>query len=137
MIICKSPPLASRPTTTAEQAFTPQNILRAQLYWTTPWPTGIVGANYKNDSDEFGLWVEKANPSRGKAPRGIAVRQAGKYGHGDKFTCVISIMEDGRRWFSISGTAWLIHEWMEEKDPNLQQKLVQTGRNRTDGFLRV
>ena len=83
--------------TTAEQAFTPQNILRAQLHWTTPWPIGIVGANYKNDSDEFGLWVEKANPLRGKAPRGIAVRQAGKYGHGDKFTCVISIMEDGRR----------------------------------------
>ena len=91
--------------TTAEQAFTPQNILRAQLYWTTPWPTGIEGANYKNDSDEFGLWVEKANPSRGKAPRGIAVRQAGKYGHGDKFTCVISIMEDGRRWFSMEKRA--------------------------------
>ena len=45
--------------TTAEQASTPQNVLRAQLYWSTPWPTGIVEANHKNDSDEFGLWVEK------------------------------------------------------------------------------
>ena len=91
--------------TTAEQAFTPQNILRAQLYWTTPWPTGIVGANQLNDSDEFGLWVEKANPSRGKGPRGVAIRQPGKYGHGEKFTCVISIMQDGRRWFSMEKRA--------------------------------
>ena len=45
--------------TPAEQTFTPQNVLRAQLYWSTPWPTGIVEANHKNDSDEFGLWVEK------------------------------------------------------------------------------
>lgn len=99
-----------RSATSAEQAFTPRNRLRARLYWNTPYPTGILNTNRAQicDVDEFGLWVEKMNPSYGKTMRGVACVQPGKYGHGDKFSCIIGVMADGRRWFKmrkIAGTS--------------------------------
>lgn len=93
-----------RSATAAEQAFTPRNQIRARLYWNTPYPTGILNTNRAQmcDIDEFGLWVEKMNLSFGKTLRGVACVQPGKYGHGDKFSCIIGVMADGRRWFRMT-----------------------------------
>ena len=98
-----------RSATDAYQAFTPQNIRRQRLFWTMPFPLGRLGLlrAQLNDTDEFGVWIEKANRSYGKSPRRISCREPGKYGHGEKWTVIISVMPDGRRWVrmvKVAGT---------------------------------
>ena len=96
-----------RASTLALQALTPLNVMRARLFWTQPPPVGRVGIDPQTliDVDEFGIWVEKANRSYGKALVGHECREAGKYGHGDKFTCILAVRADGTRWFHMEKVA--------------------------------
>jgi hypothetical protein len=56
-------------STTANQANTPLNRLRRQMFWTTAHPTGVIGTPRQRliDIDEAGLWIEKANRKFGKS----------------------------------------------------------------------
>ena len=54
-------------STTANQALEPANMLKRQLFWTTPLPTGCLGIPRQVliDIDECGLWLEKGNRKHG------------------------------------------------------------------------
>ena len=96
-----------RSATTAFQALTPENIRRQRLFWTMPYPLGRLGLARAqlNDTDELGIWIEKANRSYGKSPRGLSCREPGKYGHGEKWSVILSVMPDGRRWVRMNKVA--------------------------------
>ena len=58
-------------STTANQALEPANMLKRQLFWTTPLPTGLLGIPRQVliDIDECGLWLEKGNRKHGTESR--------------------------------------------------------------------
>ena len=98
-------------STTAYQAFFPQNLDRRWQYWNLPYPIGMAGIRRSRviDLDECGVFVEKSTDRHaGKAFKGIRVRDSGPYTRGDKWTVLLGICgEDGtvdmpsRRWLNI------------------------------------
>jgi hypothetical protein len=54
-------------STEAFQAFTPRNLLRAELFWSRPPPLGIFQVRHRLliDVDECGLAIEQCNRSKG------------------------------------------------------------------------
>lgn len=96
-----------RGSTLANQALTPANIQKHQFYWSLPYPGGVVGIPRIQliDIDEFGIWIEKANRVYGKVLVGRDLRENGKYGHGQKWTCKIGVKPGGQRWFEMSRDA--------------------------------
>ena len=96
-----------RGSTTAEQAMLPRARLRRRLFFTQPHPLGIVGTPRPLliDSDEAGVWVEKCTRSYGKAYSGVAVREVGKYGHGEKWSLILAIDCQDRRWVRFAKVA--------------------------------
>ena len=80
-------------STTAYQAYLPRNILRRRAFWLEPWPYGIadVPAHDMVDIDEAGIFLETANRSYGKAVVNARVRQAGNYGHSEKWTLIMAV----------------------------------------------
>ena len=91
-------------STTAFQAFTPHNQMRAQLWWSQPFPVGIAGTPRQHmlDSDEAGLWLEKKVRGLGKAATAFRVRSPGVYGHGEKWTLILTISPCGRKWWRLA-----------------------------------
>ena len=97
-------------STTAYQAFLPQNIQRRWQYWNLPIPIGVADARRHRviDLDECGLYIASANRNSGKAYVGVRVRDAGPYSNADKWTLLMAVCgEDGtvdqpsRRWTNI------------------------------------
>ena len=80
-------------STTANQAFTPENLLKRHIFWHSPYPYGILGTarHLLIDIDEAGFWLETCNRKRGKALSFRRVREAGPYGHGEKWTLILGI----------------------------------------------
>ena len=81
----------------------------------SPHPLGVVGTPRQCliDIDEAGIWLEKCNRRYGKAYKGVAVREPGKYGHGKKWTIILAIDCQGRRWMRFakeSGTSTAIFD---------------------------
>ena len=64
-------------STEAEQAYTPANILRADLFFTTSFPTGVFGLprNSLIDTDECALTLQAMNRSYGKSGFNVRVRE--------------------------------------------------------------
>jgi hypothetical protein len=87
-------------STTAWQALTAYNIKRRQLFWTFAYPIGVFGISRHDliDIDEAGLWLEKKNPTFGKALSSVRVRAPGVYGHGEKWTLILAINCAGFRY---------------------------------------
>jgi hypothetical protein len=80
-------------STTANQAFTPNNLMRRHLFWTQPYPVGVAGENVLDliDVDEAAITLGAANRKYAKGPRNVRVRSRGVYGHGDKFTLILAV----------------------------------------------
>ena len=74
-------------STTANQAFTPHNLMRARLWWSQPYPVGVLGTPRQHmlDSDEAGLWIDKKNRTYGKSITTVRVRCTGTGKSGRSF----------------------------------------------------
>jgi hypothetical protein len=107
-----------RGSTIAKQAFTPLNMLKTRLFWTTSWPTGIfrVPRCLLLDSDECGINLCLATKKLGHAVKGARVVQKGNYSPETKITVILTIepgdpnlppealgsVENPRRWVRVS-----------------------------------
>eukprot|EP00536_Pseudo-nitzschia_multiseries_P008717 jgi/Psemu1/21206/gm1.21206_g len=89
-------------STTANQAFTFQNLYKRFRYWTMDYPFGIADICRDDmiDVDEAGIKLEHANKKTGKCSLCGRVRQRGNYGHGGNHTLKMAIAgnQEGRRW---------------------------------------
>jgi hypothetical protein len=107
-----------RGSTVANQAFTPMNILKNRLFWTTGGATGVHGVprRFLLDTDECGPNLTVACKKLGHAVKGARVVQRGNYDPQTKLT-IIFVMEPGdpnlppgelgsvenpRRWVRVS-----------------------------------
>jgi hypothetical protein len=68
-------------STEAYQAFTPQNLLKVDLFWTWPPPLGVrTIPRWKFiDVDKFGVELNRCNHKRGWAVKFFRIRKAGHY----------------------------------------------------------
>ncbi|KAL7546345.1 hypothetical protein ACHAWF_009691 [Thalassiosira exigua] len=106
-------------STTAYQAFTPENIVKHHRFWTYPAPAGIRGVPRRRliDIDECAVELQDASLNYGHAVRGLRVRKIGNYGRGQvKFTLILAIeagdpdllpheegsIENPRLWYRLS-----------------------------------
>ena len=108
-------------STEAHQAYLPQNVFKAQVFWNHPPPLGVVGIPRSKllDFDEAGFSLEKVNRKRGRATKGIRVRKRGHYTRDKKITVRVAIspgdpnlpahvygsIENPRRWLEVSHDA--------------------------------
>ena len=102
-------------STTANQAFTPHNLMRARLWWSQPYPVGVLGKPRQHmlDSDEAGLWIDKKKRTYGKSITTVRVRAPGVYGHGEKWTLILTISPCGSKWWrlaKVAGTTIEVYE---------------------------
>ena len=97
-------------STTAWQAFLPENVQKRWDYWHLPYPFGIANVRRADviDIDECGVFLEKADRKFGKAYHGVRVNQAGPYSRGEKWNLLMAVSgEDGdennpaRRWTEL------------------------------------
>ena len=86
-----------RASTTAYQAFTPQNPRLHHRFWTYPSPAGINGTPRKVllDADECAIELKDANLNYGHAVKGMRVRKVGNYGRGKCKISLIMAIEAG------------------------------------------
>ena len=79
-------------STTAYQAFLPQNLARRQAFGTRPWLYGIADIDRADmiDIDESAFFLETTNWGYGKAIVNDQARQAGNYGHSTKWTPIMA-----------------------------------------------
>ena len=75
-------------STEAYQAFTPQNVLKVQWFWTRAPPLGVYGVPRRKfiDVDEFGVALERTNRKYAWAVRFFRVRKPGHYTRNTKLT---------------------------------------------------
>ena len=101
-------------STEAYQALTPENLMRAHLFWNRPPPLGVMGVPRRKltDIDEFALTLEKCNRTQGWALKCHRVRKERHYKFGLKITVLLAIepgdprlplnavgsVENPRRW---------------------------------------
>jgi hypothetical protein len=80
-------------STEAYQAFTPQNLLKAELFWTQPPPLGVISIPRRKfiDVDEFGVELNRCNRTRAWAVENFRIRKAGHYARTEKLTVLIGI----------------------------------------------
>jgi hypothetical protein len=104
-------------STEAYQAFTPRNLLRAELFWSRQPPLGIFQVRRRLfvDFDECGLSIEQCNRSKGHSVVGVRIRKPGHYTRDTKLTVIMAVepgdpnrppLQDGsverpRRWIWI------------------------------------
>ena len=93
-----------RGATTANQAFTPLNMLKHELFWTRPPPLGILNIprNEFIDIDEAGVQLGLANRTQGKSFCGVRVRSSGPYSRSEKWTLILAIGYTGLKHFRFS-----------------------------------
>ena len=121
-------------STEAYQAFLPNNLLRAELFWNTHPPTGVVSIPRRRfiDVDEFGISLERTNRKRGYALSFYRVRKPGHYTRNTKMTVLVAVepgdpqlppnvdgsIEKPRRWIRClqnAGTFYcLVHPIINE-----------------------
>ena len=137
-------------STTAYQAFTPNNLRKRAMYWYCPLPAGIADVETRDmiDADEFAIEVRDANANFGHAVKGIRVRKIGNYGRGKaKYTIIMAIeagnwalkaneegsIENPRIWYSLNtdpGTTtkiyldYINHCLIDTFKPNERKRLV-------------
>jgi hypothetical protein len=80
-------------STEAYQAFTPINLLRAELFWSSPPPLGVVRVSQAKliDVDECGISFEQCNRSKGHSLVGVRIRKPGHYTRGTKLTIIMAV----------------------------------------------
>jgi hypothetical protein len=104
-------------STEAYQAFTPENVLKAELFWTSAPPLGVVGIPRRKllDVDEFGIAIQRVNKKYGHSHSTIRIRKAGHYCRDTKLTVLYAIepgdpqlpphvdgsVEKPRRWIRV------------------------------------
>jgi hypothetical protein len=110
-----------RGSTVANQAFTPQNLMRRFHFWTSNFPAGIanIPRRYLIDVDECGLELRDASSTYGHAVKELRVVKKGNYSRDVKLTVILAIEagdpaipagQDGsieypRRWIKVSALA--------------------------------
>jgi len=116
-------------STTAWQALTAYNIKRRQLFWTFAYPIGVFGISRHDliDIDEAGLWLEKKNPTFGKALSSVRVRAPGVYGHGEKWTLILAINCAGFRYIRFEKVAGTTVEIYRDYVTDVVAALPQLG----------
>jgi len=84
-------------STTAYQAFTPENLELHHRFWQHPAPSGIKGTPRRRlvDIDECAIELKDANQNYGHAVKGARVRKVGNYGRGKKKITLIMAIEAG------------------------------------------
>ena len=94
-------------STTANEAFSPANLQRREVFWTSPPPAGVFGSNFNSlvDYDEFALDIVKGERNHGKAYLDIRVRKRGNYTRDTKYTVLICVTATGERWITIRQVA--------------------------------
>ena len=104
-------------STEAYEAFTPQNLFRAELFWTRSPPLGVVSIERRRfiDVDEFGVCLTRCNRKRGYAISFYRVRKPGHYVRNTKLTVLVAVepgdpqipahidgsIEKPRRWLRV------------------------------------
>ena len=104
-------------STEAYEAFTPNNVLCAELFWTRTPPLGVVSIERRRfiDVDEFGGCFNKCNRKRGYAASFYWMRKPGHYVRTAKLTVLLGIepgdphvpphidgsVEKPRRWVRV------------------------------------
>ena len=80
-------------STEAYEAFTPNNVLCAELFWTRPPPLGVVSIERRRfiDVDELGGCFNKCNRKRGCAASFYWMRKPGHYVRTAKLTVLLGI----------------------------------------------
>lgn len=80
-------------STEAYQAFSPQALLRLQLFFTRPPPLGVYGVRRRKliDMDEFGVAIQDCNRSPGFSHRSLRIRKPGHYCRDTKITVIMAI----------------------------------------------
>jgi hypothetical protein len=121
-------------STEACQAFLPQNVLRAELFFSEPLPLGISGIARRKfaDFDEFGIAMQQTNRSFGYSHSSIRIRKPGHYCRDTKLTVlygvepgdprlanhVLGSIGNPRRWIRVlraaGTTAVAFADFMEE-----------------------
>ena len=89
-------------STTAFQAFSPQNLLRRRQFWTANYPVGIANIPRSEmiDLDEARIILKTANRRFAKVLVGHRARDAGHYkGDGRLVLAAVSGADDNLRWF--------------------------------------
>ena len=83
-------------STESYKAFTPNSVLRAELFWTGPPPLGVVSVERRRfiNVDEFGVCLNKCNRKRGYAVSFYRVRKSGHYVRTAKLTVGIEVWCD-------------------------------------------
>ena len=96
-----------RGSTSAIQAFSPENIMRRNMFWTMEYPFGVVGVPTMSliDVDECGIMLEGCNRHYGKAYFNARVVEKGQYGRGVKWTVTLAIAATGERWCRVEEKA--------------------------------
>lgn len=86
-----------RASTTAYQAFTPENLELHHRFWHFSFPAGIQGVPRKDliDVDEMAIELKDANLNYGHAVKGLRVRKIGNYGRGNVKLSLIMAIEAG------------------------------------------
>jgi transposase len=94
-------------STTANQAFTPINLLKRDVFWSSPLPTGVLGVPLFDlvDIDEFGIDVTRVNRHFGKAYFSVRVRLKGQYTRSTKLSVIVCVAATGDRWIRVRQVA--------------------------------
>mmetsp|Transcript_6503 Transcript_6503/g.9884 ORF Transcript_6503/g.9884 Transcript_6503/m.9884 type:complete len:254 (+) Transcript_6503:83-844(+) len=68
-------------STEAIQASLPINLMKRQIFWSSPIPFGVAGVDRRNliDVDECGIEIERVNRGYGHSAQGIRIVKAGHY----------------------------------------------------------
>lgn len=82
-----------RGSTEAYQAFSPESILRCQLFWSQPPPLGVATMRRSQliDFDEFGVELARCNDKYGRAAPSLRVRKPGHYTRSTKLTVILAV----------------------------------------------
>jgi hypothetical protein len=107
-----------RASTEAYDAYSPNSLLRARLFWTQPPPLGVVGVNRRMliDVDECSVTLESVEDKYGRAHPTARVRKLGHYTRGVRVNVLMAVeagdprlppLVDGstmkpRRWVSVT-----------------------------------
>ena len=72
------------------------NITKRWIFWNLNYPFGIANINREDliDMDEAAVFVESVNRKHGKTRIGRRCREAGNYGHSEKYTTTMAISAD-------------------------------------------
>ena len=106
-------------STEAYQAFTPENIQKAEEFWSQGPPIGVHGVDRSRhiDIDEAAFTLEMTNRSTGHAHISIRIRKPGHYGRGNKCVVILGI-EAGNPNILAGTRGSLMHprHWIEILD---------------------